>query len=77
MKTNVYFVLIVDSDNEDIGFEIDEENYGDEFIRFTQDKNAKKHNYITSRTKKIRTESSVVTRPSSKNKSGKNQSLYG
>ena len=37
-----------DSDNEDIGFGIDEENDGDELIRFTQDKNAKKHDYIPS-----------------------------
>jgi len=63
--------FIADSDNEDIGFGIDEENDGDELIRFTQDKNAKKHDYIPNRTKKIRTESSVVKRPSSKNKSGK------
>jgi hypothetical protein len=58
------------SDNKDFGFGIDEENDGDELIRFTQDKNAKKHDYIPSRTKKIRTESFVVKRPCSKKKSG-------
>ena len=49
-KVDVFFVLIVDSDNEDIGFEIYEENDGDELIhRSTQDKNAKKYDFIPSR----------------------------
>ena len=69
--------FIADSDNEDIGFGIEEENDGNELIRFTQDKNATKHDYIPSRTKKIGTESYVVKRPSSKKKSGKNLSLKG
>ena len=60
-----------DSDNEDFGFGIDEENDGDELMRFTQDKTAKKHDYIPSRTKKIRTESIVARRPSSKKKTCK------
>ncbi len=63
-------LFIADSDNEDFGFKIDEENDGDELIRFTQDKNAKKHDYIPSRIKKIRSKSFVVKRPSSKKKSG-------
>jgi hypothetical protein len=62
--------FIVDSDNEDFGFGIDEEIDGDELIRFTQDMNAKKHDCIPSRTKKITTERSIVKRPSSKKKSG-------
>ena len=72
-KIYVYFVSIVDIDDEDAGFGIDEENDGDGLIRFTQDNNAKKHDYIPSWTKITRTESFVAKRPSLKRKSaGKN-----
>ncbi len=70
-KFDVYFVFIVDTDEEDAELGIDEENDGDDLIRFTQDNNAKKHDDIPSRTKKIRTTGFVVKRPSSKRKSGK------
>ena len=69
-KIKVFFVLIKDFDNEDIG--IDEENDEDELFNLRKTKNAKKHDYISSRTKKIRNESSVVKRPRSKKKFGKN-----
>jgi hypothetical protein len=69
-KVDVYFVSNADTDNEDAGFGIDGEKNGDELIRFTQDKNAKKYNYIPSRNKKIKFESFVVIIPSLKRKSG-------
>ncbi len=71
-KIYVYLISIVDTDDEDAGFGIDEENDGDGLIRSTQDNNAKKHDYIPSRNKIARTESFVVKRPSLKRKSGKN-----
>jgi hypothetical protein len=70
-QTDVLFVSIADTDAEVAGFEINKNNDGDELNRFMQDKNAKKNDYIPSQTKKIRTRSSVVKRPSSNKKSSK------
>jgi hypothetical protein len=53
------------------GFGIDEENDGDALLQFTQDKNLKKHDYVPNRSKKVRTETSVVKRLSEKIRQGK------
>ena len=48
--------------------EDDEENEGEALLKFTQDKNSKKHDFIPRRTRKINTERGVVKAPSDKKK---------
>ena len=51
--------------------EYDEENEGKALLKFTRDKNSKKHDFIPSRTRKINTERGVVKITSEKKKHGK------
>ncbi len=53
--------------------EDDEENYREDLLQFTRDKNSKKHDFIPSRTRKINTARGVVKIPSEKKKHGKAQ----
>ena len=50
--------------------EDDEENEGEALLKFTQDKNSKKHDFIPRRTRKTNTERGVVKAPSDKKKKG-------
>ena len=61
------------TDHDDAYFEImedDEENEGEALLKFTQDKNSKKHDFIPRRTRKTNTERGVLKAPSGKKKHG-------
>ena len=61
----------VKDDDDSFGInEDDEENEGEALLKFTRDKNSKKHDFIPRRTRKINTERGVVKTPSDKKKHG-------
>ena len=57
-------------DDADFGMMEDDdgEDDGEDLLKFTQDKNSKKHDFIPRRTRKINTERGVVKAPSDKKK---------
>ena len=68
MRQKLNFHDVDDIAEYGIGFGIDDDNDGEALLKFTQDQNSKKHDYIPNRTKKVRTEDSIVKKPSKSKK---------